>query len=53
MTEAGFVLLSAALLAAPVGVKYLLAFQTRQLMAQLRQREREVQRLSMWSNSPR
>lgn len=46
MSETGFVLLSALLLAVPVGIKYLLAFQTRHLVEILKRREREVQQLA-------
>ena len=46
MNEAAFVLLSALFLLLPVGVKYSLAFRTRKLVAQLKQTERAVQRLS-------
>lgn len=45
MSEAGFVLFSAFLLAVPVCIKYLLAFQTRHLVETLKRREREVQQL--------
>lgn len=47
MSETGFVLLSALLLAVPVGIKYLLAFQTRHLVVTLKRREREVQQLAV------
>jgi len=46
MSEVGFILLSAFFLAIPVGVKYLLAFQTKILVETLKKQEREVQRLA-------
>ena len=46
MSETGFVLFSAFLLAVPVSIKYLLAFQTRHLVGILKRREREVQQLA-------
>ena len=45
MSEATFILLSAVLLAVPVSVKYMLAFQMRKLVGEMKRREREVQRL--------
>ena len=45
MSEGQFILFSALLLAAPVGVKYLLAFKTRLLMAELKSRERQVRQM--------
>jgi hypothetical protein len=46
MNEAGFILLSALFLAIPVWIKYLLAFQARELIATLKRQEREVQILT-------
>ncbi len=46
MSEVGFILLSALLLGVPIGVKYLLAFQTRHLVDTLKRQERKVQLLS-------
>lgn len=46
MSEVGFILLSALLLAVPIGIKYLLAFQTRHLVGTLKRQEREVQLLA-------
>jgi hypothetical protein len=45
MNEVVFIMLSGLLLAVPVTVKYLLAFQTRALVLALKSREREVQHL--------
>ena len=45
MSEGIFILLSALLLAAPVGVKYLLAFKTRLLLAEFKSRERRVRQM--------
>ncbi len=47
MTEVSFVLLSAFFLAIPVGVKYAIAFQARDMLDHLREQERVVQVLSV------
>ena len=46
MSEVGFVLLSGLLLSVPVGAKYWLAFQARQMFRQMKRQEREVERLT-------
>ena len=45
MSEVSFILISAFCLSVPLGVKYLIAFQTRHLLDDLKGREREVERL--------
>ena len=45
MSEVSFILISAFCLSVPLGVKYLIAFQTRHLLNDLKGQEREVERL--------
>jgi hypothetical protein len=46
MSEVSFILLSALFLSVPLGIKYLIAFQTRHLLDDLKTREREVELLA-------
>ena len=43
MSEVSFILISAFCLSVPLGVKYLIAFQTRHLLDDLKGREREIE----------
>ena len=47
MSEVSFILLSALFLSVPLGIKYLIAFQTRHLLDDLKTREREVELLAV------